>query len=339
MATVEARVRSIWGGIEDAARSGDWRPRTSKLCDWCSFKALCPAFGGTPARDPRGCGRAVDRGRARRLTASARRGAGRARPRRRSGRGPGRVRSASDAIRLSPGRAATCCMTSIATVRAPEASGGRDAGRASPRPRRSRRCRRRAAAPRSGTARGPASARVTSSPLTTTSNRPAAAANGSASMRNDDVTSAIGTPASCRSARTCWAPGCHGIPAATPSATRRLRKSTISSSGRSTPRSWSRARRHHHRVAHQRQAVLVRPDAAVRLDQLGLGTHPVGLGVDEGAVHVPQDGGGQDEVGEGAGHRSIVRGGDRRDVPHRTSRRARAARPQAAATPRLTLGR
>ncbi len=54
MATIEARVRSIWAGIEDAARSGDWRPRTSKLCDWCSFKALCPAFGGTPPEIPAG---------------------------------------------------------------------------------------------------------------------------------------------------------------------------------------------------------------------------------------------------------------------------------------------
>src|SRR3954452_4778109 len=54
MATIEARVRSIWAGIEDAARSGDWRPRTSRLCDWCSFKALCPAFGGTPPEVPAG---------------------------------------------------------------------------------------------------------------------------------------------------------------------------------------------------------------------------------------------------------------------------------------------
>jgi len=54
MATIEARVRSIWGGIEDAARSGEWRPRPSKLCDWCSFKALCPAFGGTPPEVPAG---------------------------------------------------------------------------------------------------------------------------------------------------------------------------------------------------------------------------------------------------------------------------------------------
>jgi putative RecB family exonuclease len=48
MATFEARIRSIWAGIQDAARAGDWRPRTSRLCDWCSFRELCPAFGGTP---------------------------------------------------------------------------------------------------------------------------------------------------------------------------------------------------------------------------------------------------------------------------------------------------
>jgi putative RecB family exonuclease len=54
MATFERRVRSIWGGIEDAARSGDWRPRPSKLCGWCSFKAVCPAFGGTTPTVPEG---------------------------------------------------------------------------------------------------------------------------------------------------------------------------------------------------------------------------------------------------------------------------------------------
>ncbi|BDO42010.1 recombinase RecB [Cellulomonas sp. NTE-D12] len=47
MLTLESRVRSIWAGVQETARSGDWRPRTSKLCDWCSFRQLCPAFGGT----------------------------------------------------------------------------------------------------------------------------------------------------------------------------------------------------------------------------------------------------------------------------------------------------
>ncbi len=53
MATFEARIRSIWAGIQEAARTGDWRPRPSKLCDWCSFRDSCPSFGGTaPDVDP-----------------------------------------------------------------------------------------------------------------------------------------------------------------------------------------------------------------------------------------------------------------------------------------------
>lgn len=47
MVTLEARVRSIWASVQEAARTGQWVPQTSALCDWCSFKALCPAFGGT----------------------------------------------------------------------------------------------------------------------------------------------------------------------------------------------------------------------------------------------------------------------------------------------------
>lgn len=52
MHTLESRVRSIWAGIEDTARSGDWRPKPSRLCDWCSFRELCPQFGGTPPPVP-----------------------------------------------------------------------------------------------------------------------------------------------------------------------------------------------------------------------------------------------------------------------------------------------
>lgn len=54
MVTFEQRVRSIWAGIEDTARSGEWRPRPSKLCGWCSFKDRCPAFGGTAPEVPEG---------------------------------------------------------------------------------------------------------------------------------------------------------------------------------------------------------------------------------------------------------------------------------------------
>jgi putative RecB family exonuclease len=45
---LERNLKAVWQAIERAARTGDWRPRTSRLCDWCEFRDLCPAFGGTP---------------------------------------------------------------------------------------------------------------------------------------------------------------------------------------------------------------------------------------------------------------------------------------------------
>ncbi|HET7303002.1 MAG TPA: PD-(D/E)XK nuclease family protein [Segeticoccus sp.] len=44
----ERQLRALWSAIERAARTGDWRPSTSRLCDWCDHRELCPAFGGTP---------------------------------------------------------------------------------------------------------------------------------------------------------------------------------------------------------------------------------------------------------------------------------------------------
>jgi putative RecB family exonuclease len=44
----ERKLRALWAAIQRAAETGDWRPRTSRLCDWCDHRALCPAFGGTP---------------------------------------------------------------------------------------------------------------------------------------------------------------------------------------------------------------------------------------------------------------------------------------------------
>ena len=43
--------------------------------------------------------------------------------------------------------------------------------------------------------------------------------------------------------------------------------------------------------ADQGESVLCGPDAAERGDELGFGVHPVRLGVDQGAVHVPENGG------------------------------------------------
>ncbi len=45
---VERKVKALWGAIERAAETGDWRPSPSRLCDWCDHKAICPAWGGTP---------------------------------------------------------------------------------------------------------------------------------------------------------------------------------------------------------------------------------------------------------------------------------------------------
>ncbi len=46
--SVERKVQAIWGAISRAAESGDWRPRRSALCGWCSHQSICPEFGGTP---------------------------------------------------------------------------------------------------------------------------------------------------------------------------------------------------------------------------------------------------------------------------------------------------
>jgi putative RecB family exonuclease len=45
---LERQIDAIAAAIGKARETGDWRHKQSKLCDWCSFQALCPAFGGTP---------------------------------------------------------------------------------------------------------------------------------------------------------------------------------------------------------------------------------------------------------------------------------------------------
>ncbi len=44
----ERKIEALWQAIQRARESGDWRPRPGRICDWCAFKAICPAFGGTP---------------------------------------------------------------------------------------------------------------------------------------------------------------------------------------------------------------------------------------------------------------------------------------------------
>jgi putative RecB family exonuclease len=44
----ERKINALWRAIDRARSTGDWRPRPSRLCSWCSHQALCPAYGGTP---------------------------------------------------------------------------------------------------------------------------------------------------------------------------------------------------------------------------------------------------------------------------------------------------
>lgn len=49
---LERNVRAVWAAIEQAVTTRDFRPNPSRLCGWCDFKSLCPAFGGTPPELP-----------------------------------------------------------------------------------------------------------------------------------------------------------------------------------------------------------------------------------------------------------------------------------------------
>lgn len=48
----EKTLTAIWRAIQSAGATGDFRPRQSKLCNWCAHQAHCPAFGGTPPPYP-----------------------------------------------------------------------------------------------------------------------------------------------------------------------------------------------------------------------------------------------------------------------------------------------
>jgi putative RecB family exonuclease len=50
---LQIRTGAIWAAVEKACEREDFRPKPSRLCDWCSYKAWCPAFGGDPAAAPR----------------------------------------------------------------------------------------------------------------------------------------------------------------------------------------------------------------------------------------------------------------------------------------------
>jgi putative RecB family exonuclease len=48
----ERNLVALWRAIDKATEDRDFRPKPSRLCDWCAHKALCPAYGGTPPPFP-----------------------------------------------------------------------------------------------------------------------------------------------------------------------------------------------------------------------------------------------------------------------------------------------
>jgi putative RecB family exonuclease len=48
----EKTLMAIWRAILSAGQTGDFRPRPSRLCEWCPHQQHCPTFGGTPPPYP-----------------------------------------------------------------------------------------------------------------------------------------------------------------------------------------------------------------------------------------------------------------------------------------------
>jgi putative RecB family exonuclease len=48
----ERTLDAIWVAILAAGATGDFRPNRSRMCEWCSHQAICPAWDGTPPPYP-----------------------------------------------------------------------------------------------------------------------------------------------------------------------------------------------------------------------------------------------------------------------------------------------
>ncbi|GAA0940996.1 RecB family exonuclease [Pseudonocardia zijingensis] len=48
----ERTLEAIWLAIRTAGETGDFRPNRTRMCEWCSHKAFCPEWEGTPPEYP-----------------------------------------------------------------------------------------------------------------------------------------------------------------------------------------------------------------------------------------------------------------------------------------------
>lgn len=46
---MDRQLRALWTAIDSAIAENRFPPRVSKLCEWCSFQDICPAFATTEA--------------------------------------------------------------------------------------------------------------------------------------------------------------------------------------------------------------------------------------------------------------------------------------------------
>jgi putative RecB family exonuclease len=49
---MEKQVSALWAAVRRAEDRELYPPRPSRLCDWCSFQEICPAFGGSGEPGP-----------------------------------------------------------------------------------------------------------------------------------------------------------------------------------------------------------------------------------------------------------------------------------------------
>lgn len=58
---VARKTQALWNAIQASCARDDFRPRPGPLCEWCSYQAYCPAFGGDPqqAEELRGPGTVI----------------------------------------------------------------------------------------------------------------------------------------------------------------------------------------------------------------------------------------------------------------------------------------
>ena len=44
LANTKAEIKTIWESIMKSARTGEWKPKTGPLCNWCYYNEICPAL-------------------------------------------------------------------------------------------------------------------------------------------------------------------------------------------------------------------------------------------------------------------------------------------------------